>query len=181
MKKALIGVLFLVFSQQIYAQTEVGPEGSRLFVVLLAAILLIVVLTLIVKPKSKFWTAGNSIFRRKKIKLQVFSDRLYYPDFLELVITNTGNADIDIDQPLLVFDNFWFKRKFKIKGTNKYSFYPLLLEKGKVHSIKIDINRFYRHDNRLKKFPKTKIIINEVSGKKLSSKSVYLRKTLFKF
>ena len=143
MKKVLTGVLFLFFSQQIFAQTEVGPEGQKLFLIAAAAVILLTGIILIIKPKSKIKAGKSFLFRRKRIEVKVFSDRLYYPDYLELVLKNTGNVDVDIDQPLLVFDNFWLKRKFKLKGTNNYSFYPLLLEKGKTHTLKIDINRFY--------------------------------------
>ena len=106
---------------------------------------------------------------------------MYYPDKLELTIKNTGNTYVDLDRPMLVFDNFWLKRKFRLSGAGKRLFYPLYLEKGQKHTLEIDINRFYRHDKRLKKFPKTKIIAYDIKGKRLGSKSVYLRKTLFKY
>jgi hypothetical protein len=108
-------------------------------------------------------------------------DRVYYPDNLQLKIKNTGSSDIDLDRPLLVFDNFWIKRKFRLKGFDNYSFYPLYLERGKTHTLPIDLNRFYTHDKSLKKFPKTKVIVFDVKGRKLGSTSVFLRKTLFKY
>ena len=73
------------------------------------------------------------------------------------------------------------KGKFRIKGMDYHSFYPLFLEQGKTHQLKIDLNRFYSHDKSIKKFPKTKIYLKDVKGKKLGSKAVFLRKTLVKF
>ena len=96
-------------------------------------------------------------------------------------VKNAGNSDIDLGQPLLVFDNFWLKRKFKLKGMENRTFYPLYLEKGKTHTLQIDLTRFYSHDKKLKKFPKAKISVFNVKGKRLKSKSIYLRKTLIKF
>ena len=61
------------------------------------------------------------------------------------------------------------------------TFYPQYLEKGKTHTLQIDLTRFYSHDKSLKKFPKAKIVISDVKGKRLGSTSVYLRKTLFKY
>lgn len=107
-------------------------------------------------------------------------DRLYYPDFLVMTVRNTGNTDIDLDRPLLVFSDFWMKRKFRINGTNKYTFYPLYLGVGETHDLRIDLNYFYRYDRKLKKYPKTKIVVFNVKGKRLAEKSVFLRKTLFR-
>ena len=60
-------------------------------------------------------------------------------------------------------------------------FYPLYLEKGKNHTLDIDLYRFYRHDKGLKKYPKVKIVVFDVKGRRLAGKAVFLRKTLFKF
>lgn len=181
MKKSLMLVVFLFFSQIGLAQNEVGPEGGKLFVVLAAAILLALVMFLFINAKNIFNALQVALFSAEKIKIEIKKDRKYYPDILELIVKNTGRGDVDISQPVLVFDNFWFKRKFKLKGTNNYHFYPLILEKGNTHALKIDLNRFYRHDNRLKKYPKARIIITERKGKRLGTKSVFLRKTLVKF
>jgi hypothetical protein len=96
-------------------------------------------------------------------------------------VKNIGNTDIDLDKPLLILDNFWLKRKFRLKGMENRTFYPLFLEKGKTHTLNIDLNRFYMHDKKLKKYPKIVLVLSDVKGKRLGSKSVYLRKTLVKF
>lgn len=182
MKKTLILVLLLLFGQNLLAQNEIGPEGHKLLWVFLA--LLLIGLVLVFGTKSLFQKVKLSdslLFRSKKVRIELNKDTLYYPDTITLLIENTGNADIDLDRPLLIFDNFWLKRKFKLKGMDNHSFYPLYLEKGKSHSLQIDLNRFYQHDKSLKKYPKVKLLISEVNGKKLGARSVFLRKTLFKF
>ncbi len=105
----------------------------------------------------------------------------HYPDELILSVINEGKQAVDIEQPMLVFSSIWVKRKFRIKGTNNASFYPLYLDKEQSHTLTIDLNRFYSHSKSLKKLPKAKVVIFEVNGRRLGSQSVYLRKTLFKF
>ncbi len=181
MKRFVLFTILMFFNIVLFAQNEVAPEGVKLLWFLLIPVLLIG-LFLIFKGKSKkSGSEKKPLFQHKKIKIELKKDRLYYPDELVLKVLNTGNSDIDLDKPLLVFDNFWLQRKFKLKGTNNYSFYPLYLEKGKTHTLQIDINRFYSHDKKLKKFPKAKVKLFDVNGKHLGSKSVYLRKTLVKF
>jgi hypothetical protein len=181
MRKLILFCLFFLLTRTAFAQNEIGPEGHKLVWVFMVLLLIVLAFYfLFTKIKSKIGNS-NPFFRVRKVKIEFKKDRLYYPDSLTMVVKNTGNVDVDLDQPLLIFDNFWMKRKFKIKGTGMHSFYPLYLEKGKPHSIQIDLNRFYDHDKTLKKFPKAQIVIKDVQGKKLGSRSVYLRKTLFKF
>ncbi|NQU86862.1 MAG: hypothetical protein HQ541_13990 [Mariniphaga sp.] len=180
MKKGLLFALFFGLNTVLLAQTEIGPEGHKLIWVFVILIPLVVFVSIAFLKKIK--SGKNTGFlKRTKIEISLVKDRLYYPDFLKLTVKNKGNSDIDLDQPLLVFDNFWLKRKFKLKGTNNHTFYPLFLKAGETHDLQIDLNGFYRHDKSLKKYPKTKVIIYNVKKRRLGSKSVYLRKTLFKY
>ena len=181
MKKALIFSFLLLNSQLIFAQDEIGPEGDKLIWFLLIPVLIIVPFFVFREKDKKATTEQKPFYRRSKISIKLEKERLYYPGFLTLKVKNSGNSDIDLDKPLLILDNFWLKIKFKLKGMDNRTFYPLYLEKGKTHTLKIDLTRFYSHDKSLKKYPKAKIIIYDVKGKRLGSKSVYLRKTLFKF
>ncbi len=181
MKKVLGIFVFLLFSKLLLAQNEVGPDGQKLLWGVLAIAGLVVAFVVLKKKGKK----NNSSKRRpffafRRVRVELNKDRMYYPDALQLIIKNTGNIYIDLDRPLLVFDNFWLKRKFRLNGAGNRIFYPLYLEKGHEHTLEIDINRFYYHDKRLKKFPKAKMIIYDVEGRRLGSASVYLRKTLFK-
>jgi len=182
MRKALLLVLFLVCSSQLFAQNEIGPEGHKLLWVFFILLAIAVAFVLTVKPfKKKEQKERKPLFKKSKVSITLVKDKLYYPDKLTLTVKNEGNTDIDLDQPLLVLDNFWLKRKFKLKGMGNRNFYPLFLEKGKSHTLQIDLNGFYGHDKSLKKFPKAQVILSDRKGKKLGSKSVFLRKTLFKF
>lgn len=175
-------VLFLGISHTVFGQNEIGPEGGKLLWVVLLFVVIAAAFIILTKPFNKQTKkTKRPLFAKRKLAITLEKDALYYPDNLKLSLKNTGNTDIDLDQPLLVFDNFWLKRKFKLKGMENRTFYPLFLEKGKTHTLQIDLNRFYGHDKSLKKFQKAKLILSDINGKKLGSKSVYLRKTLFKF
>jgi hypothetical protein len=159
-----------------------GPDGYIFFVVIVI-LLIIPLLFLLIRFLRQNKTSarkGSSLWSRRKISLQLQKDRKYYPDQIRVTVKNTGSLDIDLTQPLLIFRNFWTKRKFRLKGTNRYSFYPLLLEPGKEHDLTIDLNNFYRHDRRLKKYPQITVVISDVTGKTFPSQSIMLRKTFFR-
>lgn len=182
MKKGSILALLLLNSLWLLAQNEVGPEGHKLlwvFLFLAAVTVAFIVSGRSFQKKSK--KERRPFMQLKKLSIKLEKDANFYPDNLILTVKNNGTTAIDLDQPLLVFDNFWLKRKFKLKGMDNYNFYPLYLESGKTHQLKIDLNRFYTHDKSLKKFPKTKIYLKDVKGKKLGNKAVFLRKTLVRF
>jgi len=182
MKKALVIFNFLLFSKFLSARNEVGPDGEKLLWMILVLLALSVVFLVLLKSgKKNSSSARRPFFAFKRVRVELNKDRLYYPDKLQLIVKNTGNTFVDLDRPLLVFDKFWLQRKFRLNGAGNRIFYPLYLEKGQEHTLEIDINRFYYHDKTLKRFPKTKIIIYDVKGKRLGSNSIYLRKTLFRF
>lgn len=182
MKKGFLLAFLLLSSQLIFAQNEIGPEGHKIVWGLVVIVAILVAFVVAAKPfKKRAKKASEPLFKNRKVSVALVKDKLYYPDKLTLTVKNEGNTDIDLDKPLLELDNFWLKRKFKLKGTGNRNFYPLFLEKGKTHSLQIDLNGFYEHDKSLKKFPKAKVVLSDVKGKKLGSKSVFLRKTLFKF
>ena len=181
MKKLSALLVFSVISVPLFAQNEIGPDGDKLIWILLIVLVLAIGFYLLGGTGKKPGISVGSLFRRHGVRVEIKKDRVYFPDYLNLTVKNTGNVDADLDRPLLVFDNFWLKRNFRINGMNNRTFYPLYLEKGNTHKLEIDLTRFYRHDKKLKKYPKVKISINDVKGKKLGQASVYLRKTLIRF
>ncbi|GAB1451499.1 hypothetical protein MASR2M47_15550 [Draconibacterium sp.] len=177
MKKSLLIFLSFASTLKLSAQNVIGPDGDKLIWMLLVVLASIIAFVVFRKKGNK----NRPFFVREKVKIELEKDRLYYPDYLTLNVKNTGNIDIDLDRPLLVFDNFWLKRKFRLKGTENRVFYPLFMVKGYNHTLSIDLNHFYSYDKKLKRYPKVKITILNVKGKRLGSNSIYLRKTLIKF
>ena len=138
MRKTLLFIGMILFSTQIFAQNEVEPDGDKLLGLILGILALGVVFLLLNRfGKKKKKATKQPFLQFNRVHVELEKDRLYFPDVLKLKVKNTGNADIDLDKPLLVFDNFWLKRKFKIKGMENRSFYPLFLEKGKIHTLEI--------------------------------------------
>lgn len=181
MKKILLLLTLTIPGLKLFAANEVAPEGGKLFWALSVLLVGVVLLLLFRKKRGNQSKTQKPLFQWKKVKIELEKERIYYPDTIKLTVKNSGNSDIDLDKPLLIFDNFWLNRKFKLKGVGNYSFYPLYLERGKTHTLQIDLKRFYLHDKKLKKFPKIKVKLFDVKGKHLGSKSVYIRKTLIKF
>ncbi len=177
--KKVFNILLLTVTGHLPAGNEVGPEGYKLIWFIVILIIAFIVVVAILGSEKKRGNIKDIFKRRKKIEVNLAKDRLYYPDILELTITNTGSSDLDIDKPLLIFSSFWLKRKFVLKGISNYYLYPLFLERGQSHKLTIDLNRFYLHDKSLKRLPKAKVIVSEVNGKRLCSCQVLLRKTLF--
>ncbi len=162
------------------SQNEIRPEGHKLLWLLVLLVPLVLVSFVFLFKEIRKSTSGF-FGKKEKIELSLVKDRMHYPDTVILIVRNVGNSDVDIDRPLLVFDTFWMKRKFRVKGIQNARIYPYYLAKGETHQLKIDLNGFYQHDHSLKKYPKTTVIVYTVQGKRLGSKSVYLRNTLFKF
>ncbi len=181
MKRVTITLAILAFTQQVFGQNEIGPEGHKLLWLALFLIVAISGLFVFFSPFKLKRKITNPFTKERSVAVRLVKDRLYYPDSLELIVENTGAKAVDIEQPLLVFSSMWLKRKFRLKGTNNASFYPLYLDKGQSHSLNIDLNRFYAHSKSLKGLPKAKVILFEANGRKLGSQSVFLRKTLFKY
>jgi hypothetical protein len=177
MKKYFLLFIILGSTLKLSAQNEVGPDGGKLLWFLLILLAVIIIFIVLMKKGNK----KRPLFAREKVKIELDKDRRYYPDYLTLNVKNNGNIDIDLDRPLLVFDNFWLKRKFRLSGTNNRVFYPLYMSKGYNHTLDIDLSQFYSYDKKLKRYPKVKITILNVKGKRLGSSSIYLRKTLIKF
>ncbi len=180
MKRFVLSVLLVGFNHMLFAQNEIGPEGKNLIWVLIIGVVAIISFFVFRKGGKNIY-GKRQLFLWERLNIKLEKDRIYYPDNLTLTVKNKGNSDIDIDRPLLVFDNFWLRRKFRLNGMDNQMLYPLYLEKGKSHILNIDLYRFYKHDKRLKNYPKVKITIFNVKGKRLGSKAVFLRKTLLKF
>lgn len=172
---------FIIAAQPAASVEVKGPDGYAMLIgiAIMVGIPVLLLLYRLFRPASKPG-GGRKFWKRKKLVIELVKDRIYYPDLIKMTVTNKGNADIDLEQPLLMFRNMWGKRKFRIKGTNRFSFYPLLLEPGKSHEVTIDLNHFYKHDKRLKKYPRITVVVSEVNGKRFRPQSIMLRKTLFR-
>ena len=178
MKKLLTILNLADSSTPLQVINEIGPEGHKLVWLLAFFLVSGLVVYFFFRKKS-----SKSLYfkRRKKVTVLLRKDRIYYPRYLELTINNQSTSNIDINSPLLILKGFWYKRKFKLKGTNNQSIYPLYLMKNQSHTLTIDLHRFYGFDRTLKRLPKAKVVVHDVDGQRLGTRQVLLRKTLFNF
>lgn len=179
MKQVLTVVFMLASAGTLMADNEIGPEGHKLLWLLLLVAAGILTGGLMLKQRKNNGGKWFAFRPRKKVRVELRKDRLYYPRYLELTVTNEGRGDVDIASPLLVLKGFWYKRKFRLKGTNQNWFYPVYLNRNQAHTLQIDLHRFYGFDKTLKRLPKVRIIVSDINGRHLGSRQVILRKTLF--
>jgi hypothetical protein len=158
-----------------------GPDGYALLGFLLVVVLPVSLYFFVRWLQNRKASTRNHrpLFARKILEISLGKNQKYFPDYLILKVKNKGKADIDIDRPLLEFHKLIFRRKFRLKGSNNYLFYPLILESGKTHDLNIDLKPFYSHDPRLKSYPVIRVTVMEMNGKYSVSRSVKVRKTLF--
>lgn len=173
--------IFMVgYLLQISGVNVKGPDGYAFLAILLLLLLPAIVYFLVRLLRTKNKRGWKGIFPGNRFTLSLEKDKLYFPDTLKMKVVNTGKTDIDLDIPVLTFSRFIIHRNFKLKGANQYRFYPLLLEPGKVHDLVIDLNRFYKYDSHLRRFPKISVMVRSLDGSSKASKSVRIRKTLFR-
>lgn len=128
---------------------------------------------------NRFKSFQKEFFRRNRVSVKLEKNRLYYPEFLKLIVYNRGKHDVDIDTPLLIFSSIWVSRKFKLKGLGSSFAYPLYLSGGQTHTLVVDLDRFYRFDRYLKRLPRVRVVVYTTGGRRLGSCKLLLRKTLF--
>ncbi len=178
--KQVLAILFLTgSSSRLLASNEIGPEGHKLVWFLAFIVASGLAAVVIIRWKKSPGLFKFSLPVRKKVSVELKKDRLYYPRFLELIISNQGRSDVDVGNPVLVLSSIWVTRKFKLKGTSEKWYYPLYLMKNHSHTLNIDLHRFYGFDRTLKKLPRARVVVKDVNGRQLGSKKVLLRKTLF--
>jgi hypothetical protein len=117
---------------------------------------------------------------KKKMKIILDKDRLYLPRTIFLTVKNEGKEPIDINNPVVVFSHYFIRRRLKLKGSEGRNYYPLLLDSGMVHELSIDMNSFFQYDSSLKKYSRLTVLITDLHGKVLCSKSITVRKSLFR-
>jgi len=113
-----------------------------------------------------------------KLEIKLEKDKPLRPQLLTLTIRNTGRNEADIDAPVLEFRKIWTKRKFKLSGINGNAIYPMFIDPGKTHQLRIETSTFHQYDRSIKSFYWARVIVTDVDGRRWSSNSVKLRKSL---
>lgn len=159
----------------------VGPEGWKLLWILAILAVFLLLMSLGKRKKGIKTATKKPFFRLGRIELKLTKDKQENPQELTMKLINRGNTDMDIANPILTFYNFWTYKKFKLRGSDGYEFYPLVLEKGETHTLHINLKKFYVFNERLSRFSKAKIRIYSISGSLLAKKSLYLKPSIYPF
>lgn len=163
------------------AQDEQGLSKETLIQIIfvLAGILIIILTWELSKSfKKKFPRGISHLFRKVSLEVTLEKDRLFRPQLLTLKITNTGKNEADINAPVLEFRKIWSNRKFKLSGISGRFTYPLYLEPGSTHQLRIETATFHQYDRAIKSYYWARIFVSDVYGRKWKSKPVKLRKSL---
>lgn len=174
--------LFLFDPLALFSGNETDPE--KLLLMRIIAILLLVLFIIIGweawKLVQKKRNSGGFFRFLKKVKLEVVleKDRLFRPQALTLTIRNIGKYEADLDAPVLEFRKIWSKRKFKLNGIKGQQVYPLFLQPGLTHQLRIETSTFHQYDREIKNFYWARIDVSDVEGHKWKSNKVKLRKSL---
>ncbi len=116
----------------------------------------------------------------KSVKLEILleKDKPLRPQVLTMTIRNTGKNEADINAPVLEYRKIWTTRKFKLNGVSGNQIYPMFIDQGKSHQLRIETSTFHQYDRSIKSFYWARIFVTDVDGRQWKSNKVKLRKSL---
>jgi len=116
----------------------------------------------------------------KSVKLEILleKDKPLRPQVLTMTIRNTGKNEADINAPVLEYRKIWTTRKFKLNGVSGNQIYPMFIDPGKTHQLRIETTTFHQYDRNIKSFYWARIFVTDVDGRQWKSNKVKLRKSL---
>lgn len=178
------GAIFLFSTDSKLADflNDPGVEKSTLVKIILV-LLLILVFLLSIEVRRLLQNRRpfnlSRYFRKVKMDVVLEKDRSYKPRVLTLTIRNNGRRETSIEAPVLEYRKIWTKRKFRLSGINGHQIYPMFIDAGKMHQLRIDTTTFHAYDRSIKSFYRARVRVNDVQGRKWKSNAVVLRKSLF--
>lgn len=174
--------LFSIESKLTDFLNDPGVEKSTLVKIILVLLLIILFLLAIEVPRLFRNRRPFNLSRYiRKVKMDVVleKDRSYKPRVLTLTIRNNGRRETSIEAPVLEYRKIWTKRKFRLSGINGHQIYPMFIDAGKMHQLRIDTATFHEYDRSIRSFYRARVRLTDVQGRKWRSNTVVLRKSLF--
>ena len=125
-------------------------------------------------------TSGkNMSFRKRKestsAEIRLHKNRRFNPAFIEMVVTNTGTTDIDLNAPVIVFKRWFTKRKFRVLKVEHSEIYPIYLERGKTSVLDISLEQFYDGVPELQLACRMSVEMKDLHGKRFKSPTIRLK------
>jgi len=160
-------------------------ELSPFVLMLLKWILIITVLVLgfFTLNRTRAFAKGNSgkkmSFRKRSelygAGISLYKSRRFNPSNIEMIVTNTGTKDIDLNAPVIIFKRWFTKRKFRVLKVEHSEVYPILLEPGKASFLDISLDQFYEAVPELQLACRMSIEMKDRSGKRFKSQTIRLK------
>lgn len=163
------------------SQIASGVEKETLIeIIIILIILLLAVLGYEIQRISRNTNlfGFSRFFRKVQLVITLEKDRLFRPHVLTMTIRNIGKNEADIVAPVLEFKKIWTRRKFKLIGISGQPIYPMYIDTGKTHQLKIETSTFHLYDRSIKSFYWARVYVSDVEGRKWRSNKVKLRKSL---
>ncbi len=164
-----------------FSLNDTNVEKETLIrIIIVLVVVLFAVLAFEIRRFVRNRTTGNlfRFFKRIKLEVTLGKDRTFRPQVLTLNIKNTGTRDVNIEAPVLIYSKIWTKRKFRLNGKNGNQIYPMFIDPGKMHHLRIETSTFHQYDRTIKSFYWAQITVRDVDGRNWRSNVVKLRKSL---
>jgi len=110
-----------------------------------------------------------------KIRIELEAERRLRPRNFRLTIKNTGNIEVDLNAPVVVFKRWRSVRKFRINPAGKRDVYPTWLEPGDSYVLNINLEEFYQSEPELRRACRIRVEVKDVNGKKFKSDFVRIK------
>jgi hypothetical protein len=108
-------------------------------------------------------------------EINLFKSRRYNPSNIEMVVTNTGTKEIDLNAPVIIFKRWFTKRKFRVLRVEHSEIYPILIEPGKSSILDISLEQFYDTVPELQLACRMSIEMKDQNGKKFKGQTIRLK------
>lgn len=174
--------MFLFDPFALFSGNGIDPE--KLLLIRIIAVLSVLLILIIGWEAWKYFQKKGNFGRffrfLKKVKIDVHldKDRLFRPHVLTITIRNIGKHEADLDAPVLEFRKIWTTRKFKLNGIKGQQVFPLFLNPGITHQMRIETATFHLYDREIKSFYWARILVSDIDGRRWKSNRVKLRKSL---
>jgi len=180
MVKGYFLLINLNFQSFVSRLAEGFEKETLVWIILILAIPFLVVLLLliyrIIKNSGPFKI--SRFLKIVKLEIELEKDKPWRPQVLTMTIRNTGKNEADINSPVIEFRKIWTTRKFKLNGISGNQIYPMFIDVGKAHQLRIETSTFHNYDRSIRKYYWARIFVTDVDGRKWKSNKVKLRKSL---
>lgn len=109
------------------------------------------------------------------VNIELFRDKAGNPCLINLIVRNSGNREVDLEAPVLIFKRWFGKRRFRILSVDFSDIYPMLIKSGSASVVRINLEQFYDFAPELSKADRLGVEMKEVNGRTFRSGTIRLK------